>query len=76
MDGKQETLPYLFFIDSCVRADEILKWLIANRLTGKNFLSWTHYLFGNSQLEMVQFILSKLDKTDKQPIFYGKDFIQ
>lgn len=76
LEDEPKVLPDLYFLDSFIRCEEILRWLIANRLTGKDFLEWRNYLFGNSQLEMVQFILSKLDKSEKQPIFYGKDFYQ
>lgn len=79
MDGRPDVLPYLHFLDRFVRCDDILSWLIENRLTGKQFLSWSKELFGVSMLKMAAFVLSRLEKQTgktKRPVIVGKDVLQ
>jgi hypothetical protein len=73
-DGYDPCLPILHFLDSMHRCDEILGWLIGNRLTGKNLCEFLQIQFGNSMLNMTKFIFMKLDKvTEKQAILLGRD---
>jgi hypothetical protein len=75
MENNRECLPYLHHLDSYVRCDEILLWLIKNKLTGKNFIEWSKTHFGASMLRMTQFVLGKLEKVDKTSILYGRDLV-
>jgi hypothetical protein len=75
-DGYDPTLPVLHFLDSMVRCDDILRWLIAHRFTGKNMCQFLHQTFGNKMLDMSKFILQQIDKTnDPQAIILGRDVI-
>ena len=75
MDDKEEILSYLYHLNSFVRCDDILKWLIDNKLTGKEFLSWAKFHFGVSILELASFVLAQIDKHRKPGIFFGKDVL-
>jgi len=75
MDGNPQVLPYLHHFDRYHRCDEILAWLIKNRLTGKEFIAWVKDLYPHlTFLSVGHYILSKLKK-DNRPIVYGKDMI-
>jgi hypothetical protein len=68
-------LPILHFLTGFVRCDEILKWLINNRMTGNDVVFFVNYQFKRSQLDFAKWVLSKVDK-DKElkRIYVGKDW--
>ena len=78
LNDEPGVLPYLHHLDGYVRCDAMLKWLISNRLVGKEFLRWAKFHFGVSMLDMGKFILKHLEKSkDPKRILVGKDiFIQ
>jgi hypothetical protein len=79
MDSKPEILPYLHFLDRFARCDDILRWLIENRLTGQSFLEWAKQSFDISMMNMASFVLKRVEKDnsrDIRPIIMGKDFLQ
>lgn len=76
MDGQQEILPYLHHFDCFRRCNEILTWLIQNRLTGKEFLSWVRGHFGQSMLEVSRMILMRIDREkETMPVLWGRDIV-
>lgn len=75
MDGDYAALPFLHHFDShFVRCDEILEWLIKNRLTGREFVAWTRMWKGTTPFSLGRFILSRVQKDQEQKIIHGKDW--
>lgn len=67
---------YLHHFDQFHRCDDMLTWLISNRLTGKEFLEWTKYHFSGSMLDTSRYILSKLEKLgrgERRRVILGRD---
>lgn len=76
MEGEHQVTVYLHHLDGYLRCDEMLAWLVRNRLTGKEFLNWAKFHFGASILDMPRYILKRLEKTEgPRPIFLGKDLV-
>lgn len=77
MDEQVGALPLLHHFNDYHRCDEILTWLIRNKLTGKNFMAWVQEHFArNSLLEPARFILQKIDnEKEKRPILLGRDMV-
>lgn len=68
-------LNFLYHFDRLTRCDEILFWMIKNRIIGKYFHEsiilekWT-------PLALAQAIIQKIDKeNEKKPIIAGRDYI-
>lgn len=77
LDDEPKLLPTLHQLDHYVRCDDMLRWLIQNRLTGKNLLSWMNLYFPKSILNMPEFILFKIKKDlEQKPVVYGKDYLE
>lgn len=55
-------LKYMHALDGYQRCDQILKWLIVNHKTGKNFLAFVDLGFKYSVFQMAKFILSEIDR--------------
>lgn len=67
---------YLFHLNSYVKCDEMLQWLIQNRLTGAEFMKWTLFYHGKSMLGVGETILKWIEKEKgTRPILAGSDFI-
>lgn len=75
MDGNQEVLRYLYHFYHYVRCDDILVWLIKNKLTGKEFISWAKTHFGMYHLAVGNFIIAKINQDPSYKILHGRDFI-
>lgn len=75
MDGRREILPYLHHFDHYAQCDEILKWLVSARLTGKEFLDWSVGTFGTSLMGPAKFIISRITPSDGK-IEIGRDWVQ
>lgn len=74
MDHQPAILPTLHFLDRFVRCDEMLQWLVDNKITGKEFLNFVHFKFPESQLSMAKFILKRIKKSrDDGKVFQGRD---
>ncbi len=76
MDGDARLGAILFAWNDFARCDEILKWLIVNRITGKNLHAWLQQTFANSILKPVEFIVAKIDREPNyKPFIVGRDFL-
>ena len=69
-------MPVIYEISKYKHSLDIQVWLIKNKLTGKNLVSWLKESFDNSIMSMVKFIIKKVNK-DKEikPIIAHKDYI-
>ena len=66
---------FLYHMDRLSRCEHILKWLILNRLTGKNFSEWVK-INRFSPLSLSKYVLMKIRKdSELKPIFAGKDYL-
>lgn len=76
MNGDQRVVPFLHYLDSWRRCDEMLQWLVRNHLTGKEFILWTQFNFGASMLSMAQYITRRLEKdSEGRPTLLGRDVL-
>lgn len=75
-DGDLRLTPILFQWNSFARVELVLRWCIANRLTGKNLFEWLQLNFQNSIMGPIQFILMKIDRDPEyKPIRVGRDYL-
>lgn len=56
------------------KLDAALRWLASNNLTGKRFMDWLNYECSASYLEMHRALLAAVEKNEKRPIIFRKDF--
>jgi len=75
-DGEQRLFPILHQWNSFARVDEVLRWCLANKLTGKNLYEWLRVTFKQSILNPLHFILAKVDRDPEyRPFVVGRDFL-
>lgn len=73
-DHDDRTLTNLHMIGNLFRRDEVLAWLVNNRLTGKRFMAMLEGDFHGSLLQTIAFILMKINKDlEEKPIIVGRD---
>lgn len=76
MDGFPPNATLLYHLNSFTRCEQILLWLIKNRVTGKNLFEFHKVQFQGSILNMAKEILRRIDHNQElKPILVGKDFI-
>lgn len=74
-DGNMSTLPILYHADRLRRCDEVLQYLLKNKLTGNQLLSYFQEQ-NSSILNLLSDILRRVDKErQKQKILAGKDYL-
>lgn len=72
----EELLPILQHLDAFRRCDEMLAWLIANRITGKQLHLWMAFQHQRSMLKMAAYILQRLNRDPApKPILVGVDYL-
>lgn len=76
IDDDRSLLPVCYHMTSYRRCDQILLWLVQNRMTGHNLKQWIGMRWGNSLLDMVKYILMRLDR-DSAPkaIYAGGEYL-
>lgn len=79
MDSERENPQMHYALHMCsqfYRCNDMIVWLIRNRLTGKNLLEWIRFEHGGSNFQMAKYVLTKV-KREKllQPVIAGQDFI-
>lgn len=76
MDGVQtsEMIFLMSQIHNFTRCDDILSWLIRNKITGYRLINWFKEDCHKSVLEMGSYILSVLKRDAKTPVLYGVDW--
>lgn len=73
--GEAQALYILWGFNKFLRLDEALLWLVANKITGKKFISWFQEDMGGSHLMSMSFMLKKIEHEKKlRPVLLGKDF--
>lgn len=73
-DGEARTLTQLHFMSNLERVDEVLTWLVKNKITGKKFLGWLQEEFDGSLLDCVCDILRRVNREIlARPLIHGKD---
>jgi hypothetical protein len=76
MDGNANIAPIMYHFNNYRRCDQMLVWLIRNRLIGETFLSWMRINHKNSPFLTAAFVLSKVKKEKNvQPVLADKDFL-
>lgn len=74
MDGDFRIITFLHHVDGYRRCDEVLTWLVRNKITGKVFIEWSQFHFGHSLMEPIRYIRDQIDKErEAQPILFGRD---
>lgn len=72
-DGTAGVLPYMHFFDQFYRCDDMLRWLIRQRLVGKEFMAWAAFRIGRSMLDVAKYVLAEMDREDVKPVIFGRD---
>lgn len=76
MGGQTEISVILYHFDRYRRCDDMLKWLIANHLTGREFVAWMDFHFGRSILRAAGHILMRIGKESQpQAVKVGRDYL-
>lgn len=66
----------LWHFNNLTRCDEILSWLIKQRITGKEFQLFMKFYCEGSILNTAKEILRRIDANEEcSPILVGRDFI-
>lgn len=74
IDGDFRVMPYLHHFDMYVRCDDMLTWLVKNKLTGKNFYEWARRYYEKSYMGPAQEILRRMNKeAENQVVKFGRD---
>ncbi len=74
-DGVISIPHYLYYLDRLTRCDEVLDFLIREKLIGQKLADCIQFEHGNSVLRFAQWAIMKLDHEKKmKPIIAGKDF--
>ena len=76
VDGEAVLLPIMHEWSMHLRrCEEVLDWLIANRLTGSNLVGFIQLNFPRSTLEPAKWVLMKINRqSNPSPIIYGRDW--
>lgn len=75
IDGDLRVMPIAHGLTEFVHFKKIAKWLVKNKLTGKELLDWYSFRFKNRRLQMASYIIMKVNKEYKQRKIYAKDLI-
>lgn len=77
IDGDQRLLHLMHAFTMFYRCDEMLQWLIVNKLTGLALYDWSHSeSFAGSYFQTAKFVLTKVKREKElQAVIGGKDFI-
>ena len=76
IDGHPGLPTVMFHWHKFRRCDEILDWLLLNRMTGNTLFAWLRGEFEMGTLSMARFILMKIDKEkEERPILVGRDYL-
>lgn len=68
--------PYLYHLDRFKRCDEILRWLIRNKITGERFIGWVRGEYEGSILRAGAAALQAIDReSGPRKIIGGKDYL-
>lgn len=68
--------PYLWHLDRFRRCDQILRWLLQNKLTGMRFIQWVRNDHEGSILQAGGYVLQKLDnERGLRKVIGGVDYL-
>lgn len=71
-DGCPQVLPLLHEIHQFVRADDILLWLIRNKIKGSRFFEF-YSQFEFSKIRFGKYVLTQIEHSKKLNLIAGKD---
>jgi len=75
IDGDPRVVDVMYHFDRFVHCEPMLRWLIANQITGKKFFELYLEGFKASWLTMGKWIIMKINKDkDLKPLIGGRDF--
>lgn len=69
----QRVLTALYWWDQHHRCDDVLRWLIKNRLTGYNLVTWLDEHYSRSILEPLKWILMRVDRGNEMRTIFDRD---
>lgn len=76
IDGHPDTPRIAYMVYQFRRRDEMLAWLVANRLTGSNLANWVQTNCGGSNFAAAKFVLTKVKRErELQPVIAETDFL-
>ena len=70
-------IPIMHQLSHYVHCDKFLRFLLLNKITGRDLFDWVKIEFNNSIMAMVQFIVKYCNKNkETKPIYLNKDWIK
>ncbi len=76
MDGHYDLSPLVYQIYCHIQCDDILRWLLASRLTGQELRKWFQIECGGSFVFMLTSVVKRLRADlERKPMIVGKDYI-
>ena len=69
IDGDPRLIVTLAHWNNLNRADDVLDWLISNRLTGRNLWGWLTEKRPATILDPLKYIFSKIEKKERHAVF-------
>ena len=75
MDGHSELAPLMWHLDRLTRCDQVLMWLIKNKITGQKLNEYWLKEHRGSILGMCKEIIRRICKDNElRPILVGRDY--
>lgn len=75
IDGDPRVVDIMFQFDRFKHCESMLRWLVANKITGKTFFEVYLNQFKASWLTMGKWIVMKINKdSELKPLIGGRDF--
>lgn len=76
-DGYNKNYQVLHHIDGFVHAERMYKWLIAHKITGKNFWEFYSKTFKYSWLTLGKWLVMKINKeAELARVVAGRDYVK
>lgn len=76
-DGDPRTLPYLFHLKDYRQCDDVLRFLVAHRLTGPEFMRWVKSIGWSTPLGAASNAIAIVEKwSENRTIQFGRDIVQ
>lgn len=74
-DQENATLPYLHRMQNVVRLNEVLGYLVRQRITGKKFIDWLQQEHGGNLVDAICFVLKKVNRdVVSRGLIHGRDW--
>jgi hypothetical protein len=75
MEDRTESVRVMHLMDGHVLCDEMLRWLVRNRLTGVRLLEWLRFEHRGSVFGAMKYLVMRVERERKvRPVIAGIDY--